>query len=190
MTDAAPHLGSSPLARGLLQAYVQTTLSTGDHPRSRGVYAALEEAGARPDGSSPLARGLPTSPETAVVRMRIIPARAGFTRRGWRAASRGSDHPRSRGVYGAGLPLTVDKLGSSPLARGLQDLLEERLDHARIIPARAGFTRRSHHRMVGGGDHPRSRGVYTVVAPSGYQIGGSSPLARGLPPPMCLRTWA
>ena len=51
---------------------------------------------------------------------RIIPARAGFT--AFPLVSRGfsRDHPRSRGVYGAVLGLAGDRLGSSPLARGLR----------------------------------------------------------------------
>ena len=51
----------------------------------------------------------------------------------------------------------------------------------RIIPARAGFTILMAAFTPVRGDHPRSRGVYTVrpvPAPEGV---GSSPLARGLP---------
>ena len=73
------HLGSSPLARGLLKEKVagirqnriiparagftverRTVMKfRTDHPRSRGVYAlaTLKESGV--EGSSPLARGLP-----------------------------------------------------------------------------------------------------------------------------------
>ena len=72
-------IGSSPLARGLLQAYVAPVLSagiiparagftswvgedgamSGDHPRSRGVYRVQGVDDALDEGSSPLARGLP-----------------------------------------------------------------------------------------------------------------------------------
>ena len=112
--------GSSPLARGLLPvgrgphpglriiparagftASMRSPKRTaGDHPRSRGVYLGDHVPGRHPEGSSPLARGLPrpggpvcpgspgSSPlarglpgpcEGLVVAGGIIPARAGFT---------------------------------------------------------------------------------------------------------------
>ena len=78
--------------------------------------------------------------------------------------------------------------GSSPLARGLRYSSSSCTDGARIIPARAGFTGSF---RVGGtvaGDHPRSRGVYSLIITALNDAGGSSPLARGLlkhhqPPP-------
>ena len=51
---------------------------------------------------------------------------------------------------------------------------------AGIIPARAGFTRRSLHRIRIHTDHPRSRGVYPTRAGRRGGRSGSSPLARGL----------
>ena len=72
--------------------------------------------------------------------VRIIPARAGFTR--WLSASTGrpADHPRSRGVYGQRELIVVRGCGSSPLARGLRaDAMGAFLQQG-IIPARAGFT--------------------------------------------------
>ena len=53
----------------------------------------------------------------------------------------------------------------------------------RIIPARAGFTRLAHPGRRRGGDHPRSRGVYSPPPCPTRTIRGSSPLARGLPGP-------
>ena len=192
--------GSSPLARGL--PGIMTAMSarrgiiparagfTGlgpadgaraaDHPRSRGVYPCTGTSCGRPAGSSPLARGLPRrrSPGRAV--WRIIPARAGFTppdpgRRGGRG-----DHPRSRGVYLRGRRALVSGAGSSPLARGLLDPSPEQLRAGRIIPARAGFTRRRGYRLGERPDHPRSRGVYVLFSALEDQTGGSSPLARVL----------
>ena len=91
-------------------------------------------------GSSPLARGLRLDTDAVGVRMRIIPARAGFTARhrcGWRAYA---DHPRSRGVYAWPLELFTLCDGSSPLARGLLKGINVQRARNRIIPARAGFT--------------------------------------------------
>ena len=92
--------GSSPLARGLLTwetfdertrgiiparaGFTPEQVSYGglatDHPRSRGVYPCADSAGSPSSGSSPLARGLLTTPVFRSRRSRIIPARAGFTR--------------------------------------------------------------------------------------------------------------
>ena len=91
--------GSSPLARGLRgQKRVQldkgriiparagftpsnsaSSLSTRDHPRSRGVYAGTSTLAPAVTGSSPLARGLPSKAAADKLASRIIPARAGFT---------------------------------------------------------------------------------------------------------------
>ena len=51
-----------------------------DHPRSRGVYTRHSYYVSIRAGSSPLARGLRSRPQTSVIQGRIIPARAGFTR--------------------------------------------------------------------------------------------------------------
>ena len=119
------------------------------------------------------------SPATTI--HRIIPARAGFTHHNSRAVHDLQDHPRSRGVYEGGGDYVFSLCGSSPLARGLRQWAFERTLDGGIIPARAGFTRRTRSGRSRSWDHPRSRGVYTVrpvPAPEGV---GSSPLARGLP---------
>ena len=131
-----------------------------DHPRSRGVYIVpvIQVIGAV--GSSPLARGLRMMKPRRSGRGRIIPARAGFTTiAAWGDDAR-ADHPRSRGVYGAGTPTLIVAVG--------------------IIPARAGFTVAEDRREDLGGDHPRSRGVYFHADEGGGDYVGSSPLARGL----------
>ena len=51
------------------------------------------------EGSSPLARGLLIAVDGEFCRVRIIPARAGFTFRDDTAIHSPKDHPRSRGVY-------------------------------------------------------------------------------------------
>ncbi len=193
--------GSSPLARGLLvgagQVHVapgiiparagftnlvaHPVVAGGDHPRSRGVYVAVDEQARTATGSSPLARGLHQGRQEHRGGRRIIPARAGFTRLGRHGLERHADHPRSRGVYAACDTKKEGPLGSSPLARGLLDHDVDVVPAVRIIPARAGFTRRHRLRRGADPDHPRSRGVY---GPSPLHYGGgpgSSPLARGLP---------
>ena len=71
---------------------------------------------------------------------RIIPARAGFTRRRRRCSGPPPDHPRSRGVYSYEWTALRSRSGSSPLARGLLYQDRKRGIVVGIIPARAGFT--------------------------------------------------
>ena len=111
---------------------------------------------------------------------RIIPARAGFTSTTRRPSSRGSDHPRSRGVYPDRRFVGRVGEGSSPLARGLQLRVEPVCEGAGIIPARAGFTLRVGPSDGDVPDHPRSRGVYLREMARDPRVSGSSPLARGL----------
>ena len=133
-------------------------------------------------GSSPLARGLHGLVEGQGLVDGIIPARAGFTS-SWRPArTPPRDHPRSRGVYIADAFSLLKEQGSSPLARGLRPRLHGDPLDDRIIPARAGFTRDGRFGRRWRRDHPRSRGVYNVDPALAPARGGSSPLARGLPP--------
>ena len=193
-------LGSSPLARGLPILAVVAALTwwiiparagfTGktdqphtkqqDHPRSRGVYVTPGHDNHVRNGSSPLARGLRPASRSASRLGRIIPARAGFTRKRSSSSRCAEDHPRSRGVYGKGANRFYKLAGSSPLARGLQLVGPSRQLAHRIIPARAGFTDASRMRRPGIADHPRSRGVYDNPVSSLARWRGSSPLARGL----------
>ena len=90
------------------------------------------------------------------------------------------DHPRSRGVYYKEVVDGQPVIGSSPLARGLHFLSPSIRPQAGIIPARAGFTVGRRRARLWAGDHPRSRGVYSVVVCVLFLWWGSSPLARGL----------
>ena len=195
-------LGSSPLARGLLAGLVgglgvpgiiparagftapgrAPWAAPADHPRSRGVYCPVLGGGPGQEGSSPLARGLPSRPTRGWPRTRIIPARAGFTPAMLVSVRIGWDHPRSRGVYYAGGAGAGLRLGSSPLARGLRAVDSPAPPRLRIIPARAGFTAPSSSTPTESPDHPRSRGVYSRTDRGLTSRVGSSPLARGLLP--------
>ena len=106
-----------------------------------GVYADLRRQPASISGSSPLARGLHTQYGYPPVTLGIIPARAGFTHGGLLRLRALRDHPRSRGVYWCQLVVRAAMSGSSPLARGLLGIEQVVQVPARIIPARAGFTR-------------------------------------------------
>ena len=130
---------------------------------------------------SPHARGLRAVAEGGAEPLGIIPARAGFTRYSRGEAESVEDHPRSRGVYDVTGVLYRADGGSSPLARGLRQVRHLGGVHARISPARAGFTDLQRGPGVRGRDHPRSRGVYAPSSSTVTSQSGSSPLARGLP---------
>ena len=152
--------GSSPLARGLrpfplfsgrgrriipARAGFTSPCRTlewrrPDHPRSRGVYRHYSLDHAFFSGSSPLARGLRRNVCARKRRLRIIPARAGFTAHPPTSCRPPPDHPRSRGVYSNQTRMVISRRGSSPLARGLHFRLDGSIVLIRIIPARAGFT--------------------------------------------------
>ena len=198
--DGRRHEGSSPLARGLrigdhvpkgswriIPARAGFTHFSGllgrlswDHPRSRGVYETMIAIHSPSLGSSPLARGLRTRPGRRGRRVRIIPARAGFTPRPRRRLLPSRDHPRSRGVYNRDGADESPEAGSSPLARGLPPRTRRASRYRRIIPARAGFTSPCDAEYMFCRDHPRSRGVYPGCERVCFCRHGSSPLARGL----------
>ena len=176
-----PRAGSSPLARGLrglpdrwrrwrriiparagfTPGRPRKARRQADHPRSRGVYLLAAVGHADDD--------------------RIIPARAGFTLTPPGASIADPDHPRSRGVYDVRECCHCTVAGSSPLARGLLDVVAQVGAVSRIIPARAGFTTPPTCTGSPPADHPRSRGVYTAPMRMDRSVVGSSPLARGLP---------
>ena len=133
-----------------------------DHPRSRGVYHRKSMGRRAKTGSSPLARGLLRVYRKSSPGTRIIPARAGFTTNSFPHGSISQDHPRSRGVYWFRAKRGLVSRGSSPLARGLHGMEGGTHVQARIIPARAGFTRRFPAGSSWKWDHPRSRGVYST----------------------------
>ena len=116
-----------------------------------------------------------------------VPACAGFTSGTRSRRSRTWDHPRSRGVYHNNGKFRIAFRGSSPLARGLLALELGQGPGERIIPARAGFTPRRWTPPRPPRDHPRSRGVYNPHWEHGIVAEGSSPLARGLQPPLGAR---
>ena len=177
---STPVIGSSPLARGLPPTRRPPGEPREDHPRSRGVYIVLSSRGPPSAGSSPLARGLLDYDGGVSARLRIIPARAGFTESRGQGRRSAWDHPRSRGVYLNLLSPTLQVTGSSPLARGLRASRPLWTPTGRIIPARAGFTACQLVARACHQDHPRSRGVYENFEVERRIVFGSSPLARGL----------
>ena len=192
--------GSSPHARGLRPPSARRRPGNGiiparagfttrtrpaptcpwDHPRTRGVYPRTAAATGCCVGSSPHARGLLRLPPDDPGVVRIIPARAGFTRATVADNLGVRDHPRTRGVYLNRIDAEHVWQGSSPHARGLRDGGGGGPGGGGIIPARAGFTTPAVTMGNHTADHPRTRGVYPVFSESPLILSGSSPHARGL----------
>ena len=192
-------LGSSPLARGTLfdglKAVVENgliparagntsspSMSSGmlrAHPRSRGEHVFLINCSSDGMGSSPLARGTPSPPPRYAPRLGLIPARAGNTSCAVNGGQRFGAHPRSRGEHMFPSTVTVEDMGSSPLARGTLSARILTLRRRGLIPARAGNTLWAGQASTALGAHPRSRGEHLFCCIQFYLLVGSSPLARG-----------
>ena len=131
-------------------------------------------------GSSPLSRGIRQQRPCDWAHKRIIPALAGNTLVIGHDEHDGGDHPRSRGEYSdTGLSDFVAQ-GSSPLSRGILQLVGIVNTRHRIIPALAGNTPQALLLQRTPADHPRSRGEYATVCPAVTFCPGSSPLSRGI----------
>ena len=191
--------GSSPLARGtreavrrgvanprLIPARAGNTcviLDTIDplaaHPRSRGEHQDARLGYRVNGGSSPLARGTHSRYSARTPRRRLIPARAGNTRRRRSTRRLHSAHPRSRGEHVSVTVWKPRESGSSPLARGTLICRVIRILCVRLIPARAGNTCHVAQNRGTRAAHPRSRGEHFKTSTSRVERSGSSPLARG-----------
>ena len=130
-------------------------------------------------GSSPLVRGQLFTDFLVANPCRIIPARAGPTRRRLRREVHHSDHPRSCGANTLIQVRFFCKFGSSPLVRGQLDDSSAYMYTLRIIPARAGPTQCADSDERVHADHPRSCGANPERRNHGTQDDGSSPLVRG-----------
>ena len=199
--SATTRLGSSPHARGphynveisadntrIIPACAGSTerihrygIGLEDHPRMRGVHATNKEILLQAEGSSPHARGPQMSRQKDKLHVRIIPACAGSTITMRDPHTNEEDHPRMRGVHHFSLLLNHAVLGSSPHARGPLPFFFQFRRGPGIIPACAGSTGGQDGEKQRYRDHPRMRGVHSLVYRLAYSSIGSSPHARGPP---------
>ena len=145
----------------------------------RGERAIWNRLALRLIGSSPHARG--TRPRSAWRHPagRFIPACAGNARGLTCVALRLPVHPRMRGERIIGNPASDRVDGSSPHARGTQQIGELSEIYARFIPACAGNASARACSAPESAVHPRMRGE-RKESPLSFRIGGgSSPHARG-----------
>ena len=172
--------------------------------RVRGEHVSRRDSGINVAGSSPRARGTHLVDVELIGQHRFIPACAGNT--GWRspAAPTKSVHPRVRGEHEEVHPMLEADDGSSPRARGTPGFEPCHPIPGRFIPACAGNTAVRQARGSSRPVHPRVRGEHggrlQRAIPAGRFIPacagntaasamrvpsatGSSPRARGTPPP-------
>lgn len=141
-------MGLIPAHAGNTAAHAESRQCPGDHPRSRGEHNLLGEPLLQPIGSSPLARGARPHTDSQRHRNRLIPARAGNTRRAGRWTSRAWAHPRSHGEHAIAALENNPEEGSSPLARGTSRDSPAGFRKVRLIPARAGNTSKTLSRRL------------------------------------------
>ena len=136
--DGRPARGSSPHARGarlncrifipitgLIPACAGSTCALlararvfSAHPRMRGEHLAEDCKALAKDGSSPHARGARGTPHRLRRRRGLIPACAGSTTSSPPTGAPPPAHPRMRGEHDLGATGFIERVGSSPHARG------------------------------------------------------------------------
>ena len=194
-TGSSPRMRGTPTVAptnqamtGIIPAYAGNTrrrscrsASTWDHPRVCGEHSAQCGAVRIPQGSSPRMRGTRDNTARTGQTSGIIPAYAGNTRFFRGRCTRLWDHPRVCGEHGrVSLALRVGR-GSSPRMRGTHVLPCGYHAVRRIIPAYAGNTTSSCHRLPCCRDHPRVCGEHGWWKAEGVRMTGSSPRMRGTP---------
>ena len=116
------------------------------HPRAGGENCLLGCGEGPGPGSSPRGRGKRQRLRVGRADGGLIPARAGKTIECRPEASNEEAHPRAGGENGAAFCRSVSFDGSSPRGRGKPPTVRRWAYGVRLIPARAGKTRRCHCR--------------------------------------------
>ena len=170
--------GSSPHARGKLNLHTCGKITEGlipacagktsrssasclacwAHPRMRGENFFDEAEMVVSEGSSPHARGKRCAHVVAVPHVGLIPACAGKTMRCISGPFPWWAHPRMRGENIVDGEVVGRKEGSSPHARGKQNVRENYERDVGLIPACAGKTCSMSGRWSSHRAHPRMRG--------------------------------
>ena len=176
------HLRIIPARAGQTATPKAVVIIPPDHPRACGANSIVLLTALGGGGSSPRVRGKPRPMRVAAWRARIIPARAGQTRQAGAADRPGPDHPRACGANDSN-PTEKSRLdGSSPRVRGKPGAKMRFRSVHRIIPARAGQTRRPARCCHTRSDHPRACGANQRHRHQMHLRPGSSPRVRGKPP--------
>ena len=149
------------------------------HPRASGEHFFPKGGKDKPRGSSPRERGTPRHRYGDRVGYRLIPARAGNTKRFTFRGVFSAVHPRASGEHCRPLVSSQKLAGSSPRERGTLMRYMAKDCEYRFIPARAGNTCPSSCRRAGLPVHPRASGEHDSCADRSAGDSGSSPRERG-----------
>ncbi len=149
------------------------------HPRVCGEQASAPAQPSRTFGSSPRVRGTGRGGQTAVPRLRFIPACAGNRWRTTRTASRCTVHPRVCGEQKRTAAANWNKPGSSPRVRGTARSPRPSRPSGRFIPACAGNSPLKATPLTVPSVHPRVCGEQRPAPPRAPPPTGSSPRVRG-----------
>ena len=136
------------------------------------------EASVRFEGSSPRVRGKRAPPSSAGHRGRLIPARAGKTRKPPASPPPETAHPRACGENDVPAAPVLPQLGSSPRVRGKRGHPPGHRVGAGLIPARAGKTGTVKGARTVNEAHPRACGENGLSLGLGFRGSGSSPRVR------------
>ena len=152
------------------------------HPRACGENDVHAAASGRFGGSSPRVRGKRAPPSSAGHRGRLIPARAGKTRKPPASPPPETAHPRACGENDVPAAPVLPQLGSSPRVRGKRGHPPGHRVGAGLIPARAGKTARGGRPPRASRAHPRACGENRHCEGGAHGERGSSPRVRGKRP--------
>ena len=198
-SPSAVILGSSPRGRGkrrragldervngLIPARAGKTLKTASiapvdwaHPRAGGENPTFAAKSPMCAGSSPRGRGKLSEMDRTVLATGLIPARAGKTGQHRGGGGHHRAHPRAGGENSTSDAKPSRGMGSSPRGRGKLHFRDRKPDRQRLIPARAGKTRRVRLGRRSGGAHPRAGGENFHMRFVKSEYAGSSPRGRG-----------
>ena len=155
----------------LIPACPRNTSPSTRSPAISKAYPCLREERAtnsvrylRSDGSSPRARGTHIKCLSQHRVSRLIPAREGNARGGWRPRHARRAHPRLRGEHTLRTDRSFWQKGSSPLERGTPGAGAKSDGPGGLIPACAGtLWVPSIHPPKGGGSSPLARGTQFLL---------------------------
>ena len=151
------------------------------HPRACGENQQRKPFYTRWWGSSPRVRGKLTDWSEGRPCRGLIPARAGKTGSCSASWPRRWAHPRACGENHLVESMRSGNPGSSPRVRGKLGGGRRHRHRRRLIPARAGKTRRPGRRVGEARAHPRACGENRPADASNGRVQGSSPRVRGKP---------
>ena len=174
--------GSSPRVRGKQQWVGRDEGVAVAHPRACGENVRRGTSRAAVSGSSPRVRGKLERVHARFQRGRLIPARAGKTRRGLGCRPDAQAHPRACGENWTNAGKELPFEGSSPRVRGKRTSRPSAPEPKGLIPARAGKTVASRSSLAVGRAHPRACGENIEPKTMPNPALGSSPRVRGKRP--------